>query len=40
MSEIKKHENLDLNFWGEGRGVNSETGFELPDPELVYGGDD
>jgi len=20
--------------------VNSETGFELPDPELVYGGDD
>jgi len=44
MSEIKNIKNIanfELHFGGKrGWGVNSETGFRLPDPELVYGGDD
>jgi len=39
MSEIKKHLkfHFDPNFGGKaGWGVNSETGLELPDPELIY----
>jgi len=38
LRAIKESENIDLNIGGSG--VNSETGFELPDPKLVYRGDD
>jgi len=32
---------LKMQTLGEKRsGVKSETGFELPDPKLVYGGDE
>jgi len=32
---------IDLYIWGKrGSGVNSETGFKLPDPKLVNKGDD
>jgi len=36
-----KFANFELNFGGKGgAGVNSEAGFEHPDHELAYGGDD
>jgi len=43
MSEIKNIEKVQTLtlILGKGEvGVKSETGFELPDPELVYWGDD
>jgi len=45
LIKIKIKKNVDLNLGGKYTfdlklGLNFETGFELSDPELVYGGDD